>query len=150
VPRLLFFDLFVFLKENEKKVVALSEQGHLYGDKYAVADWLVAEARTCVRETLEALGLTPEHEQRARGWAAQRAAVLRLESSLGCSFVKKQEKRVASTTKNVTEYVTGAFRGAFTSQSGYKSTEWVWKLRSSWALVLVTGADRHVSRSCPL
>ncbi len=133
------------MQENEKKAVALSEQGHLYGDKYAVADWLVAEARSCVLSTLRATGLSAEAEGRAAGHAAQRAAVLRLEGSLACSFVRKQEKRVTSDRKHVTEYVTGAFRGAFSSQSGYKSTEWVWKLRSAWALVLVCGADRHVS-----
>ncbi len=127
--------------------MALAEQGHLYGDKYAVADELSVVARECVLSTLRTLGMTAEHEARAAGFGRERSAVLRFESGLQCSFVRKQKREISSDTKHVREYVTGAFRGAFTSSSSSKHTEWVWKLRSHWSLVLLCGADRMVLQS---
>jgi hypothetical protein len=129
---------------SEKRVVPLSEVGHLYSDKYLVCEWLCEQASSCFVQTLKSIGLTPQILESLRGAASQRNAVLRFETRLACAFVRKQERRVQSNTTHVREYVTGAFSGAFKFGSSYKNVEFVWKLTHTWTLSLVCGLSSHV------
>lgn len=89
----------------------------------------------------------------AQGWASTRSVTMRLTATEKCVFDRKAERKVDSTKKHVTEYITGAFTGSWTSKTVYRITEWFWKFNVVYELSLYKGNDPNekvvlLQRSC--
>ena len=138
---LFFFSLFLLnvyrvFQDNEKRVVPLEEHRHVYEDKFAVADNLMAETQRSGVEILRAFGMTYEHYVKLQQEAKEKQITLRYESVQRCKFLRKETRKEETGSKHVREYATGLVKGSISHQAGYRITEWFWEIEITWRLLL--------------
>jgi len=122
---------------TEPKVAG--EVHHEFEDKYCLAEGVVSVAAASWLQCLETLGLD---EARLRllcevARAGRHALTMRCNVSEKCTFKKKAERDIPSSTKHVT---TG-FLGKTESKIVTTVTEWFWDIELAFEILIFAGAE---------
>ncbi|CAE7681767.1 sas6 [Symbiodinium pilosum] len=127
---------------------------HQYEDKYLLVERVTCLAAASQLSCLGMLGLTHEHLQTMRNWAAEGSSVsLRFKSKEACSFLREETREEEDPRKHVEERsIGGMVRSAVTSKVVTKITEYFWQFEASYSLEAFRGvgsdsADRLVLAS---
>ncbi|CAE7258025.1 unnamed protein product [Symbiodinium necroappetens] len=124
---------------------------HQYADKYLLVERATCLAAASQLSCLGALGLTNEHLQTMRRWAAAGSSVsLRFKSKEACSFTREETREEEDPRKHVEETsIGGVLRSTVTSKVVTTITEYFWKFEANYVLEAFCGvgsdsADRLV------
>jgi len=111
---------------------------HTYDNKFDIVIQSGNSTIVALFNTLSKLGLEKEQIALAQSWQDKNQSVtLRMSSVEECSFIKKQTRKVDSKVKHVIEHESSILPSfKLSSKSSEKITEWLWKCKFTWQIVL--------------
>eukprot|EP01064_Diplonema_japonicum_P032090 TRINITY_DN595_c0_g3_i9.p1 TRINITY_DN595_c0_g3~~TRINITY_DN595_c0_g3_i9.p1 ORF type:complete len:1168 (+),score=346.54 TRINITY_DN595_c0_g3_i9:34-3537(+) len=121
-----------------------SDVPHSYGDKYALAEFMVRGACGAALNSLQQLGLQREGLRELKEWSKERRVILSLWREEKCTFDRKTRREVegASTVK------AGVVAGLLKMKTKTVTTveEHFWDVEGRWELRAFGGTDRQAKK----